>query len=305
MTVDSSQTRLAHIAEVTWGTTPSTPTFVNLRYTSESLNANIDNVVSNEIRADRNVSDLIQVGQSAGGTVNFELSYGTFDTLLESLMYAAWSTDVLKNGVTQKSVTLEKTFEGGSTDQYHRFAGAIVNNMSLAMQAGQIVTGSFGFVAKNVTQATSAIASSSYTAVNTNPVMNAAANFGSLAITGSTGPELTALNINVSNNLRVQQAIGSVAARGVTAGRFIVTGDLTAYFESAELYTLFLAGTAADLTFTLTDSLGNLYTFAIGNLKFSNCEIVAGGNDQDVMVKMNFQGLFETDNTLSITRNPV
>lgn len=304
MTVDSSQTRLAHIAESTWGTTPATPTFVNLRYTSESLNANIENVVSNEIRADRNVADLIQVGQSAGGNVNFELSAGTFDTLIESLMYSTWSSNVIKNGVTQKSVTLEKTFEGGATDQYHRFAGAIVNTMSLSMQVGQIVTGSFGFVAKNVTQATSAIAGSGYTAVNTNPVMNAAAGFGSLAITGSTGPELTSLNINISNNLRVQQAIGSVAARGVTAGRFVVTGDLTAYFESAELYALFLAGTAADLTFALTDAGSKSYTFVIGNLKFSNCEIVAGGNDQDVMVKMNFQGLFETDNTLQITRVP-
>lgn len=304
MPVNSSQTRLAHIAETTWGTAPATPVFVNLRYTSESLNANIENVVSNEIRADRNVADLIQVGQSAGGNVNFELSAGTFDTLIESLMYSTWSTNVIKNGVTEKSVTLEKTFEGGTTDQYHRFAGAIVNNMTLAMQVGQIVTGSFGFVAKNVTQATTAIAGSSYTAVNTNAVMNAASNFGSLTITGSTGPELISLNLNVSNNLRVQQAIGSVAARGVTSGRFVVTGDLTAYFESAELYTMFLAGTAADLNFTLTDSAGKSYAFAIGNLKFSNCEIVAGGNDQDVMVKMDFQGLFETDNTLQITRVP-
>ena len=304
MTVDSSQTRLSHIAEVTWGTTPATPTLVNLRYTSESLNANIENVVSNEIRADRNVADLIQVGQSAGGNVNFELSAGTFDTLLESLMYSTWSTNVLKNGVTQKSVTLEKTFEGGATDQYHRFAGAIANSMSLSMQVGQIVTGSFGFVAKSVTVAQAAIASSSYTAVNTNAVMNAASGFGSLTITGATGPELTALNLNISNNLRVQQAIGAVAARGVTAGRFVVTGDLTAYFESAELYDMFLAGTAADLSFVLTDAASKSYTFAIANLKFSNCEVIAGGNDQDVMVKMNFQGLFDTDSTLSITRVP-
>ena len=116
--VDSSQTRLASIAEVTYGTTPSSPTFLEQRFTSEGLNANIENVVSNEIRADRNVSDLVQVGSSAGGPVAFELSYGSFEDWLESLMFSTWSSNVLKNGNTQKSFTLEKTFEGGATDQY-------------------------------------------------------------------------------------------------------------------------------------------------------------------------------------------
>lgn len=301
--VDSSRTRLASIVEVTYGTTPATPTFLNQRFVSESLNANIENVVSNEIRADRNVTDLIQVGQNAGGSVNIELSYGSFDIWLESVMFGAWATDVLKNGTTQKSFTIEKTFEAGATDQYHRFTGAVANTLSLAIQAGQIVTGSFGFLAKTMTIAQAAIASSSYTAVNTNPVMNAASNFGSLTVTGASGIELTALNLNITNNLRQQPVVGSVASRGLSAGRFEVTGDLTAYFEDQSLYDLFIAGTAADLSFTLTDSAGT-YTFDVGNLKFETGEVVAGGNDQDVMVQMSFRGLFDTDNTLQITRNP-
>jgi hypothetical protein len=106
--VASSQTRLASIVEVTYGTTPATPTFLIQRFVSENLNANIENVVSNEIRSDRNITDLIQVGQSAGGSVDFELSYGSFDVWLESLMFAAWATDVLKNGNTQNLSQLKK-----------------------------------------------------------------------------------------------------------------------------------------------------------------------------------------------------
>lgn len=303
--VDSSRTRLSYIAEATYGTTPATPAFQNLRFTSEGLNANIENIVSNEIRADRNVTDLIQVGQNAGGPINFELSYGTFDAFLESVMFGAWATNVLKNASTQKAFTLEKTFEAGATDQYHRFTGCVANTMSLAIQAGQIVTGNFGFLAKGSSVGQAIISGATYVAANANPVINAASNFGSLAVTGASGIELTALNLNITNNLRQQQVIGSIASRGLSAGRFEVSGDLTAYFEDEDLYNLFLDGTAADLTFNLTDSLGNDYEFVIANLKFERGEVVAGGNDQDVMVQLSFRGLYDgTDNTLQITRTP-
>lgn len=303
--VDSSRTRLAYVTEATYGTTPATPVFQNMRFTSENLNANIENIVSNEIRADRNVSDLIQVGSNAGGEINFELSYGSFDTILESLMYGTWSTNVLKNANTEKSFSIEKTFEAGATDQYHLFTGCIANTLKLQMQAGQIVTGSFGFLAKGMTAAQAIVSGATYTAVNSNPVINAASNFGSLSVSGASGIELTALNLNVTNNLRQQQVIGSVQSRGVSAGRFEVSGDLTAYFEDQALYDLFLAGTAADLSFRLGGSSNLKYDFLIDNLKFETGEVVAGGNDQDVMVKMAFRGLYDgVDNTLKITRTP-
>ena len=63
-------------------------------------------------------------------------------------MFGAWSSNVLVNGVTQSSFTLEKLFETGATDQYHRLTGAIPDSLSLSMAVNQIVTGSFGFVAK-------------------------------------------------------------------------------------------------------------------------------------------------------------
>lgn len=301
--VDTSQTRLADITEVTWGTTPATPTFKVARFTGEGLNANVENAVSNEIRADRNVTDLIQVGSEAGGSVDFELVYGSFDDWLESLMYGAWATDVLKNGNTEKSFTFEKTFEAGATDQFHRFTGMVADSLSLSIATNQIVTGTFGFMGKAMTVAQAAIAGSSYTAANANPVINAAANFASLAITGVTGPELTAINLNITNNLRGQKVLGSLDNRAIGTGRFEVTGDLTAYFENEEMFDLFLAGTAADLTFKLGGASTKNYVFNIANLKFESGEILAGGNDQDVMVNMTFRGLYDgTDNTLEITR---
>ena len=303
--VDSSQTRLAYIVESTYGTTPATPTFLNQRFTSESLNANIENRVSNEIRADRNVTDLIQVGADGGGAVDFELSYGSFDAWLESLMFGAWSSNILKNGVTQKSFTIEKTFEGGATDQYHRFTGCVANSLSLDIQAKQVVTGSFDFIAKGATTAQAIISGATYTAANSNPVINAAANFASFSMSGVTSPELTSLKLKVNNNLRRQAVVGSLDARGVGTGRFEVTGEAMLYFTNASLYDLFLAGTASSLLFTIGGASSKNYAFEIANLKFEKAEIVAGGNDQDIMAKVSFRGLYDnTDNTLKITRTP-
>jgi hypothetical protein len=114
--------------------------------------------------------------------------------------------------------------------------------------------------------------------------MNAAVDFGSLAITGVSSPKLTALNLNITNNLRQQKVIGSLDSIGLGTGRFEVTGDLTAYFENEALYDLFLDGDATDLTFTLTDSAGNLYTFDIGTIKFETA-----ASSRAVPIKMLWQ----------------
>lgn len=301
---NTSQTRLAYIAESTWGTTPATPAFNEQRFTGENLNANIANTTSNEIRSDRNVSDLVQTGQTAGGSVDTELSYGAFDTWLESLLYSTWSSDVLKNGVTEKSLTLEKTFETGATDQFHRIAGAVCDTLELNVNVGEIVTASWGFMGKSMTSAQAQITGATYSAATANPVISAEADFGSLSITGATSPALTALSLNIANNLGHQRQLGSLDARGIRSGRFEVTGQLTAYFENEELFELFLAGTAADLSFKLGGASSKNYVFDIPNLKFTNASVVSEGNDGDLLVTMDFQGLYDSGeaSTLKITR---
>lgn len=297
---DSSQTRLASIAESTYGTTPTSPTFLNQRFTGESLNANINTIVSNEIRPDRNVSDLIQVGQSAGGSVNFELSYGSFDPWLEGLLFNTWSSNVLKNGSTVKSFSLEKTFETGATDQYHRFTGAMVNTMSLSMQTSSIVTGSFEFLAAGFSSGTAILSGATYTGANTNDVINASASFASLSMSGVTSPELTSLDLTITNNLSLQEVLGSLNSRGVTSGRCQVSGSFTAYFENSEIYNLFIAASSSNLTFKLGGASSKNYVFLLPKIKFGKAEIVAGGNDQPLLINCDFTAVYDGTEAASI-----
>ena len=72
---DSSSTQLFYRPENTWGEDPtisSSPLLPlrELRFTSESLNFAAQTAVSEEIRSDRQVSDIIRTGVETGGDVS-------------------------------------------------------------------------------------------------------------------------------------------------------------------------------------------------------------------------------------------
>lgn len=305
MFADASKTRLAYIEEVTENTTPSSPAFQVMRFTGESLNYNKQTVVSNEINATRNVTDLIDVGYDVAGDINFELSYGTLDALLESLMQSGWASDVIENGVTPTYFTFEKTFEQGATDSYFRFTGCQVNSMSLNIQARQVITGTLNIMGRGHTTATAIIASATYTAANSNAVMSASADVGSLALTGITGtPRLMSITLNITNNLRGQPEVGAKPLAGIGAGRFVVTGSLEAYFENLNMYNAFKDHTSVEVEVTLGSVADEKYTLHIPVIKLSNGVITAGGNDQDVMATFDFQGILDSGigATMELTR---
>ncbi len=110
---DSNRTGLSWILETTWDTTPS-GLFDYTRFTGETLNFNINNETSNEIRNDSNITDLIQVGAESSGGFTFEISYeNPADDLLEgSLRSAAFGADL------SAAVSAVATIAVETTDSY-------------------------------------------------------------------------------------------------------------------------------------------------------------------------------------------
>jgi len=73
-----------------------------MRYTgSPGLAFAPNSILSDEVREDRQIPDSILVGASAGGNLNIELSFGTFDLLLESTMLSSWVSTMRKDGATE------------------------------------------------------------------------------------------------------------------------------------------------------------------------------------------------------------
>ncbi len=107
---DTNRVQLSYVEESTLGTTPtiSGATVMRaIRSTGETLNFNILNVTSNELRADRMTTDLIQSSAQNSGDINFEMSYPLQRTFLDQMIGAAlfnsWSCVPYKNNVTAAS----------------------------------------------------------------------------------------------------------------------------------------------------------------------------------------------------------
>ena len=301
---DASRTQLAVVSETTPGTTPSSPAFDILRYVDENIVAGVTFEKVNEIRSDRNMQAPQKVGSAPGGPLNCLLSYATFDKLIESLMFGAFTSNILKNGTTKKTLTLEKIFETGATDQYHRIKGVQVDSMTLALQAQKNIAVNFSTLGMSFDSSQAALAGATYTAANENPVMTASNSVGSLGIDGAAGADLLSINLTISNSLRHQPKITTEDNKGIGSGLFEVTGTLQAYFENEDLYELYLDATESDLSFHVGGVSSKKYLFEMDNIKFTGGSVVSGGNGQDVIANMEFTAYLSVDNTLKITRTP-
>ncbi len=84
---DSNQGSVRFALETLWGETPADGINVNeARVTSEALTHAKQVITSQEVRSDREVVAVLEVGQSANGPINFELAYGDHETMIINAM---------------------------------------------------------------------------------------------------------------------------------------------------------------------------------------------------------------------------
>jgi hypothetical protein len=286
-------TRVAFIAESTFGTTPATPTFQVARVTNAGVRQTKSTVMSDELRQDRNVVDEADVGRDVAGSYEAEFSYGTFDDFMAAALFGAWSSDVLVNGVTPKFFTLEETLELGTTDSFSRFTGAMVNSFSLTMRAREKVTISLGMMAQKEEIATAIISGATYTAANTKPIFTASSHIASLSVGSiSPAPKVRSLTLEVSNNLRTRPVVGDKYSLEFGPGDCDVTGTLECYFESNDLYQEVLDHSTAALSFTIGADANEKYAFSFPKIRFLNGERRIGGKNDDIMVSIPFRALY-------------
>lgn len=297
----TSEGTLAYGVQVACGT-PQTA-LTELRFTSESLGITANSTQSEEIRPNRNVSDLIRTETSVGGDVNLEFSYATYNDFMQGLLQSATPLDgagtVIKNGVAKRYFTIEKnTPNAAGVNFYTQFTDMQVAGFTLNIAQGAIVNGNFSFLGSE-TPAESAISldSTGYTAANTFPVYNSLANVSAVIIDGAAAGSVESVNFTVTNNLREQRAIGYIAPAGVAAGQFVVTGSVSIYFASNALFNKFLADQSFTLSVTLDDETGttngNQVTITLPKCKFNNITKNITGNNQDVLLSGDFQAILD------------
>ncbi len=369
----SNRVGVRQIAEVTFGVTPTTPAFKEVRYTGESLNFNIENVTSDEIRADRMTSDLVQVSADASGDINTEISYDAYDDFIEATLAGTWGSviavsesditatiqptntfvtaagdfvadgivvgqwievrgyvddtingyyrvltvttstittandidasessgptvtmggSMLRNGVVERSFSIQKELEDLTPPSFFLFNGCRMGQLQLNFETGSILTAIFSVMGLGAVVNTVGESGQTEVPAPTEDVMNAVSNVLQIEFDDVvTTAFFNTLNLNINNNLRAQDAIGSLPHVGIAYSRLEVTGDIELYFPDNAEYTKYLNATAFSISFRVEDSAGNAYIFTLPRSKYETGEVVAGGLDQDVFQRSTIRAI--------------
>ena len=144
-TSDTGQAALLVIKEDDWGVTPALVGTVNakviaqaLRFTSEDLKIDTTTTVSEEIRDDRQYSDIIPTKIEASGSINTEMSYESYDDFMAAAICNNWGDEkefdasssptakVSVTNTTVSNVTTTKVATIGDGNYFHHLHSLIV-----------------------------------------------------------------------------------------------------------------------------------------------------------------------------------
>lgn len=295
-----SRQSLYYVAEVTPGTTPSTPTMIEIPIAGvPTLAVQKDNFRSNRINANRQTATIRHGVRRSAGDIPIELAYGDFDTLFESLMHSSWSTNVLKVGTTQKFFTLERRFPDIS--EYQPFTGCMMNSFTFSARPNGMITGSFGVLGLGGMTEASSSAANADTAADGNEPFDG---FSGSITEGGSAANITALDLTVTNNGALPYKIGSDTSPRVNSGTVQITGTATAFFESEALINKFLAETESAIAVTFSGITGGDLEFELPALKYTGSTITDA--DEGLLVELPFEAYYDAgDSTsLTITRTP-
>jgi len=296
-----SRSSLSYVVETTFGTTPSTD-FINLPFSTHSLNLTKDRVAGTDIQADRMPRHDRHGNRQAAGDIVADLRDADYDAFLESAMLSTWSANVLKVGTAPKFFSVEDY--AVDIDQARMFTGMTVSTMGISLAPNQMVTATYGMVGKNMTisdaQETPIVANSGSAPFD--------AYSGTLAIgnvngTPSTSAIVTGMDFTLTNSFAPTFVIGSDTAPQLEFGRAEVEGTLSAYFEDAALINRFLNETETELEVTVGDG-SNTIKFAFPRAKINSADVGVDGPTSRV-ISMSFVALYNTTDAsnLVITRS--
>jgi hypothetical protein len=273
MSAGSYQT--VHLApETVVGTTPNPFNRQLMRFTSVSVDGQMNETESEEIVDTPLSSGSFKTGVTYGGELAGELSYGTYDDLFASIFRNEWAavSGGADNEMVLSLAAIKKTFSllRGYTDAggYHLFKGLFVTSLSLEIPEEGIATVTFGLTGQGREPVTFTVPLGTVTpATDTDQMTNAGTD--EFILDGQAMTDLacvSAFTLSMEWTTASQQCFG----KGLSAGKILatslaVTGTFTAAWgdEAASLNELKYTNTAVSIAQGIKDEAGNKYIIRI------------------------------------------
>lgn len=198
--------------------------------------------------------------------------------------------DYIRNGTTIIGLSIERAATGQAVPTYIIQKGMCIDQLSFDATSEASITMQASFMGMTGAQGTSAYGTT-YAAVTNSDVLNASANVGRIAVGGSSvgSPNwVKSIKFQVSNNLRMYNAVGNVGAVNIGKGEVGVTGTLETYFGNNSLLTTLFAGTPTNINMRSVAN-SQAVVFTLPRVTFTGGSPNAGGKNQDVVLPLTFE----------------
>jgi len=291
-----SRVEITYATEDSWAVLGSGYVPYKLRCNSFSINPTKDTFTDEELRSDRQTADLRHGIMHVGGDISCSFSYGSFDDLIESVMFNTWASDgTIQIGTSQKSLTIQRAFV--DIGEYHVFNGCVVNTWKLDIKPNTIITCDFSFIGKEMSL------SQVFTSASDKSLSSPFDSFtGEIKEGGNVIAIVTGIDFTIENNISPLTVVLDKSPIGLAEGRAHITGNVTAYFPDSTLLNKFINETESSLEVTITDLDGHSYTFLFPRIKYTGADIPVDG-EGPVSQTLPFTALVDsTYSSLQITR---
>lgn len=224
---------------------------------------------------------------------------------------SVFTGDFLVNGSTKRSNTIERQYLDHSPVTYEYMRGMTLNTLQVEAKQQAIATYTKNYLGRDayLPSPMVRVSGASDVAAPTYGVLNTSSNVGRIGFDGSTitGPNyVMSAQFTVNNNIRAQQAIGSIGAVGTGNGEFTVTGQLETYFGDPSIYQKIINNTLTSFDLRVGRSDGNRESLLVDfpSIKMSSGSPSVSGKNQDVMIQAGFQAIMDATRgyTMSVGR---
>ena len=278
------------IPEVTPGITPTTGKWGTLRLTGNALTPTVNTAASDEITESRLSQGSVATSVDINGDLTAELSFGSFDQLLEAAFYGNWTNNVLAIGDVRHTFSIAK----GYTDVgvYSLFKGAHVSTFALDIPSDGKITTTFGMACLDYDDSDTPIVTAPDGPTTTPFLSNK--NVGTILVDGKSLEGVacvSAMTLSLDNSLQAQRCIGSsrlgpgaqIATEAAITGTIVLAWSPTAWQIWKNTFTRLPIA----VQFPITDSLGNKYIFDFPAVEVDG-ELPNGGKRDLVEVTLNY-----------------
>jgi hypothetical protein len=259
------------------------------------------------------VGDVIRITDSAAATWYARITSITTDLIVDISKPAgvAAGTVTAKRGVTIKNGDTQKTFAmlrsfyapgSSSYDRFEWFGEETIDSCSFALSNKGIITGTFGTIGVGSEALVTSLgslptsqSSGTFTAAPTTEVVDATNNVPMVNVAGAEFGVQT-INFSWQNNSQARSNVGEYTASSISVGDFRGSGQFTAYFDNIAEFNKALSGTASKMYVVMENTSKQALCISIPRVRYGNPTL--NGQDRDVIATLPFQ--FEEDSTEAI-----